>query len=151
MSNETPSTKPANVTRRRFLTFLVHGGWLAAMGLIVYQMGKFMGARDVLQTGPEPIVVAGTTNEFPPDSTVYVSDAQAWVHNDGRNLQALSAICPHLGCLVQQKEIPNTGYQCPCHGSRFGPHGALERGPAERPLRPLDIQTTENDTVLIRT
>ncbi|MCB8969079.1 MAG: Rieske 2Fe-2S domain-containing protein, partial [Ardenticatenaceae bacterium] len=43
------------------------------------------------------------------------------------------------------------GFRCPCHGSEFGVDGELERGPAERPLRQLDIQTQSDNTVTIRT
>ena len=72
------------------------------------------------------------------------------MHNDGGELAALDAVCPHLGCLVRQKEAGGSGFRCPCHGSEFGPDGELERGPADRPLRPLDIQTTNNNVIVIR-
>ena len=135
------STKPVtSITRRRFLALVTHGGWLAAMGILVYQIGRFMGGHG-LETGPSPVVAAGSLEDYPPETTTYVPQARAWVHNDGGELAALDAVCPHLGCLVRQKEAD---------GSEFGPDGELERGPAERTLRPLDIQTTDDNTVIIR-
>lgn len=120
------------------------------MGVLVYQTGRFLGARSITAV-PSPVVIAGSLDEFPPDTTTYVPEAQAWVSHDHDDLTALSAVCPHLGCLVRRKETPDAGFHCPCHGSEFGPNGELERGPAERPLRPLDIQTTPDDTLLIHT
>jgi Rieske Fe-S protein len=44
---------------------------------------------------------------------------------------AISTICTHLGCIV--KPGPD-GFECPCHGSRFGPDGTVVKGPAPTPL-----------------
>ncbi len=147
--NKNVETTPASITRRRFLALLMHGGWLAATGVLVYQIGRFLGGRG-LETGFSSIVDAGTMADFPLETTRYVPEARAWVHHADEGLVALDAVCPHLGCLVQQKESAGDGFHCPCHGSEFGANGELERGPAERPLRHLDIQTRPDSTVLIR-
>lgn len=44
-------------------------------------------------------------------------------------LYEYSAICPHLGCIVEWNQNEKT-WDCPCHGSRFDQHGHLLNGPA---------------------
>ena len=53
-------------------------------------------------------------------------------NNDG-SVTMVSAICTHMGCLVDWNEAERT-WDCPCHGSRFTPKGAVIGGPAETPL-----------------
>jgi nitrite reductase/ring-hydroxylating ferredoxin subunit len=54
-------------------------------------------------------------------------DADGTVH-------ALSPLCTHLGCRVAWNRAERS-WDCPCHGSRFGPDGRVLQGPAVEGLR----------------
>jgi Rieske Fe-S protein len=71
-----------------------------------------IGAAFVRRTGPEPAEV-----------------------------DARSAICPHLGCAVSY-DPAQKNYLCPCHDSRFALTGGKLSGPSERGLDDLPVQLT---------
>jgi glycine/D-amino acid oxidase-like deaminating enzyme/nitrite reductase/ring-hydroxylating ferredoxin subunit len=49
--------------------------------------------------------------------------------DDSGNVHKCSAICTHLGCVVQWNHVERT-WDCPCHGSRFDAMGKVIIGPA---------------------
>jgi Rieske Fe-S protein len=63
--------------------------------------------------------------------------AVAAYRGENGQLSRLSAVCPHLGCIVCWNEAEKT-WDCPCHGSRFTAQGAVIAGPAESGLPPVE-------------
>ena len=61
----------------------------------------------------------------------------ALVRNADGSVHAISIVCTHLGCLVNPSP---TGFDCPCHGSRFGHAGEVIRGPAPKSLPWLKVE-----------
>lgn len=65
---------------------------------------------------------------------VTVNGKKVAVHKTEDGLvQARSAVCTHMGCLVRWNKN-DTSWDCPCHGSRFAPDGSVLHGPAMRSL-----------------
>jgi glycine/D-amino acid oxidase-like deaminating enzyme/nitrite reductase/ring-hydroxylating ferredoxin subunit len=58
--------------------------------------------------------------------------------NANGELSAVSPVCPHLGCLVHWNTAEKS-WDCPCHGSRFDPHGRVLNGPAMTALAARDV------------
>jgi nucleotide-binding universal stress UspA family protein/nitrite reductase/ring-hydroxylating ferredoxin subunit len=58
----------------------------------------------------------------------------AFMDADGE-LHLMSARCTHMGCTVAWNTADHV-FECPCHGSRYGPSGEVVNGPAVRPLPP---------------
>lgn len=48
-------------------------------------------------------------------------------------IHKLSAICPHLGCVVAWNACEKT-WDCPCHGSKYSAEGRVYQGPANTDL-----------------
>jgi Rieske Fe-S protein len=56
------------------------------------------------------------------------------VYRDDRGaFHRCSAVCTHLGCIVQWNHVEKT-WDCPCHGSRFNVEGSVLMGPASTDL-----------------
>src|SRR5690606_6322403 len=57
----------------------------------------------------------------------------ATYRDDGKKLHLVSAICPHMGCVVHWNNGEKS-WDCPCHGSRFSFDGEVLEGPAYKNL-----------------
>jgi len=64
--------------------------------------------------------------------------------DEAGKVYALDPVCPHAGCVVDWNNA-ETSWDCPCHGSRFAPNGALLTGPARKGLEPLLQEDFEGD------
>jgi 3-phenylpropionate/trans-cinnamate dioxygenase ferredoxin reductase component len=64
-------------------------------------------------------------------------DKAALYRDDEGAIHAVSAVCTHMGCLVEW-DSEGRVWGCPCHGSRFDPDGKVLQGPAKKPLKTVD-------------
>lgn len=60
--------------------------------------------------------------------------------DDHGNIHQRSAVCTHLYCIVDWNSAERT-WDCPCHGSRFDPYGAVVNGPAITPLPEVEAES----------
>ena len=73
-----------------------------------------------------------TVDDIPPDSGAILRRGLTKIavyRSKNGELYERSAVCPHLGCVVQWNNIEKT-WDCPCHGSRFEKFGAVVNGPS---------------------
>jgi glycine/D-amino acid oxidase-like deaminating enzyme/nitrite reductase/ring-hydroxylating ferredoxin subunit len=71
-------------------------------------------------------------------------DKVAAYRDEAGTLTMVSPVCTHLGCLVNWNPTERT-WDCPCHGSRFRPDGAVVAGPAEKPLPRVARKSTAGE------
>lgn len=93
---------------------------------VVAQYADYATAEDVDQV-----------REITPGAGALIRDGlkKLAVYRDSHGeLHQRSAICPHLGCIVDWNSTEKT-WDCPCHGSRFDPYGKVLNGPANTGLR----------------
>jgi glycine/D-amino acid oxidase-like deaminating enzyme/nitrite reductase/ring-hydroxylating ferredoxin subunit len=77
------------------------------------------------------------------EGAILISDgSKVAVYRDDDGFHAYSAVCPHLGCIVQWNADEKT-FDCPCHGSRFTCEGIVINGPANKNLKKLKNQNHE--------
>ena len=90
----------------------------------------------------------GNVAEYPIGSRTLRSDIPAVIYNQSGEIVAYSLVCTHLGCTV---EVDGDGFTCPCHGSRFDQNGMVLKSPAQKPLRKLRVELTEDNTLRLYT
>lgn len=97
---------------------------------------------------PSPGPLTGL-DTVPVGQTTVVTSANgapvALVRPDANTVIAHSAVCTHQGCTVAPA---GATVSCPCHGSVFdATTGAVQQGPAKRPLPPIAVQIQGQNVV----
>ena len=104
----------------------VPGHYLAEVFNMAKQYGDWLSSGDVAEAADvkpgEGAIVSHGLNKL----AVYRTDAG--------ELRVFSAVCPHLGCIVQWN-ADEKSFDCPCHGSRFTCEGDVVNGPATEGLK----------------
>jgi len=90
----------------------------------------------------------GDIANFPVGSRTVRSDIPAVIINRNGEIVAQSLVCTHLGCTITESA---TGFDCPCHGSRFDEDGNVLAGPAQKPLRNLRVELLEDGRLVLHT
>ena len=79
-----------------------------------------------------------SSEEIPPGSGKIIRRGLkkiAAYKDEAGNVHELSAVCRHLGCIVDWNSLEKT-WDCPCHGSRYDAMGQVIMGPANSNLTP---------------
>lgn len=89
-----------------------------------------------------PLKVASTSDVPVGGGTIFLSDNIVVTQPAAGKFKAFSAVCPHLGCMLDK--VANGTIDCPCHGSTFRiSDGAVVTGPATEPLTPVAIKVAD--------
>jgi Rieske Fe-S protein len=102
-------------------------------GLIIVGM-SLPGCLNPTGSPPSGPVAAGNVSALAVGAMLVMGNVV--VARDANGLYAMSGVCTHAGCLVD--DTSNTiaaGLYCGCHGSRFDGNGAVTHGPASSPLQ----------------
>ena len=142
---ESQSTSP--LQRRKFLYIILGGIAAAFAGLSAWPVWRYL----LPDSGGEAEAkVAVARRDIPPGKAVFFNfrgqPAVVLQPSPGQFI-ALSAVCTHLGCIVQWLPDKNE-FLCPCHAGRFGTDGQVLGGPPPKALAHLPL-TIEDDQLLV--
>jgi cytochrome b6-f complex iron-sulfur subunit len=88
----------------------------------------------------------GKGDQYPVNSFTYVEDRQLFVYRDHEGIRAVSAVCTHLGCIIEHND---EGFQCPCHGSCFNDEGKVLSGAATKDLPWFSLQKDVDGRIIV--
>jgi len=133
-------------TRRDFLKLARDGFLWLSSALALGGLFRFLDYEP--NPAPQMEFDLGPADQFPLGSRTLLSDPPAVLLHTESGFSALSLVCTHLGCTVEQSA---DGFACPCHGSRFDTAGKVTNGPAVSPLKKLRVEVDETGTLRIDT
>lgn len=136
--------KPLPIRRRDFLGTAAMWTCGATLGLATLGMARL----------PFPAVIVGESSKVKvghPDDLAegeerWIPSARAFVFRDNGGVFAISGVCTHLGCIVSRT---HDGFDCPCHGSKFGPVGEVKKGPAPSSLPWLEVALAPDGQLVV--
>jgi Rieske Fe-S protein len=106
------------------------------------------------QTG----VVVGAPADFATKGLHLLPGSKVLIGRDDKGLYALTSICPHEFCDMDEKKggqnigvIGANGIRCNCHGSKFDNYGAVVQGPANKPLKAYAMSLCEGKIYVDKT
>ena len=129
----------AKVGRRQLL------GWLSSVGLfgsaVLSAFSNLVFIKPRATYGAPQRFSIGKPTDFPNGTRIALETRRICVVREGNKLAAISTTCTHLGCIVG---LSDTGFACPCHGSRFDQDGTVTGGPAPKPLPWFKVSLAPN-------
>jgi Rieske Fe-S protein len=133
------------LSRRDAITRLATGSvaLAAIIGILVFLRIPIPSRRR-----EQTVVRLGNPDRFPFNTFTFVPEKNIFVYRTREGFRALSALCPHLGCVITST---GRGFRCPCHGSTFDADGRVLDGPAPRPLSWLKVGLAADGQITVDT
>ncbi len=139
----TPSPLEKQISRRDFVGWIIRGGIFATLAGMILPALQYV--WPVMSHGPssemeevarvEDIPVGGSKK-------IILGGSALLLLRTPSEFKAFSAICTHLGCIVdwdaQKKEII-----CPCHAGTFDVEGQRISGPPPKPLASYQVHVAD--------
>lgn len=127
--------EPDRVSRRAFLANAVLGiAGVLGLGALSARFLQYL----VPPAPPQREVELATVMlETIPDRggvVVPLPSGHVALQRDGDRVFAHSAVCSHLGCIVQWRPQGRQAWQCPCHKGSYDAQGRVLSGPPPRGL-----------------
>lgn len=150
MSTVPRKNEPANAASdekksRRSVLFWLSSVALAGSGLIS-AVSNLVFMRPRATYGQPSRFAIGRLEEFPLGTRISMDADRICVVREDAGLAAISIKCTHLGCTVG---VSDTGFSCPCHGSRFDQDGNVTGGPAPVPLPWYKLTLAPNGDLVV--
>lgn len=142
---------PPEMTRRGFFQWALGFAVVATLGGVIVPVIGYLWPPARRAAGGASRVLVGGAKDLPVGQAkvLPVNDKPVIVVNTAQGgLKAFSAICTHLGCVVEWNQSKQY-ILCPCHDGRFNPvTGAVISGPPPAPLPSVRV-AVENDQIYV--
>lgn len=126
--------------------------WLSSVALfgsaVISAFANFVFLKPRATYGQPSRFSVGRPEEYPAGARIAIEPRRICVVREGDKLAAISTTCTHLGCIVS---VSDTGFSCPCHGSRYDQDGTVTGGPAPKALPWYQVKLAPNGELEVDT
>ncbi|MBI4903718.1 MAG: Rieske (2Fe-2S) protein [Acidobacteria bacterium] len=144
--SHTDAGKKGTTERRSFLT------WLSSTALagsaVISALANFVFLKPRATYGAPSRFSIGRPDQFPSGARIAIETRRICIAREGNQVAAISTTCTHLGCIVG---VADTGFACPCHGSRYDQDGNVTGGPAPKALPWYQVKLAPNGDLEVDT
>ncbi len=145
MSENHHHDKPGN-SRRSILSWFT--GAALAGSAAISALANLVFLKPRATYGQPSRYSIGKPDDFPSGTRISLDSRRVCVVREGQKLAVISTICTHLGCTVG---VSDTGFACPCHGSRYDQDGNVVGGPAPKSLAWYKVSLAPNGDLEVDT
>ena len=137
------------INRRQFTNLLLSGGLIGWLASVLYPVISFLKPPKVPEANVQS-VKAGAASDFNDNTGQIVKFGRKPViviRTQSGDFRAFSAVCTHLGCIVQYrpdlKEI-----WCACHNGLYDLKGRNVSGPPPKPLEEYAVNVVQGEILV---
>jgi Rieske Fe-S protein len=145
-------TPPQNVTRKRFVDWLL-GTTAGAFAIAVaYPVTRFIIPPDIPEVMSDSVLLPFLADDLEANSGQifkFGSQPGIVIRTPEGELRAFSARCPHLDCTVQYRDDLSRIW-CACHNGHFDLQGRNVAGPPPEPLDGFDVNVRAGEITVSR-
>ena len=140
-------------TRRRFLNWFLGTTAGAFLTSVLYPLARYLMPPKVEESTVRTVTLAVKPADLGPNSGQifrFGSQPGIVVRTPAGDLRAFTAVCTHLGCIVQYR--PDLSHiWCSCHNGHFDLNGKNVAGPPPKPLEQFTVNVRGDQVVVSKT
>ena len=139
-------------TRRRFVNWILGTGAGGLLAAVVYPVVRYLIPPAAAESAADTVTLDIDPAEVVPNSGRifrFGSRPAILVRTPQGELRAFSAVCTHLGCIVQYRDDLSHVW-CACHNGHFDLKGINIQGPPPTPLEQYTVNVRDDQIVVSR-
>ncbi len=137
----------SNSSRRTFLGICLGGLGAIAAAAVSWPLFRYLAPGSGSETAGKVVIAAADVREGEAKFFEFAGSSAVLVRKRGGDLFAFSAVCTHLGCIVQW-EKDKQDFLCPCHAGHYSSDGVVTAGPPPKPLKKLPFAVTAGNVTV---
>jgi len=149
MTNEETSIAVDN-GRRKFLNWFLGTSAGAFLVSVTYPLSRYLIPPEVAESTAGTVTLSIKPNDVKANSGQifrFGSQPAILVKDANGELKAFSAVCTHLGCIVQYRSDISQIW-CACHNGHFDLNGRNVEGPPPKPLEQYVVNVRADQIVV---